>query len=90
MPTKTDRYVFGVEGYFLITPSRHGAHNWEVELLYHRSIRPCRLINVTFHLGDWRFISLLKSSSDPEDVASISSTATGIYVILYGFLGKTE
>jgi len=24
-----DEYTFGVEGYWLVAPSRHGAHNWE-------------------------------------------------------------
>jgi hypothetical protein len=29
MPIGVKNYVFGIENYFLVTPSRFGAHNWE-------------------------------------------------------------
>jgi hypothetical protein len=29
MPPKASEYVFGVEGFFVIAPTRFGAHNWE-------------------------------------------------------------
>jgi predicted esterase len=28
-PDQSDDFVFGVEGAFVVTPDRHGAHNWE-------------------------------------------------------------
>ena len=30
MPTGASEYVFGVQGFFVVAPTRHGAHNWEV------------------------------------------------------------
>jgi hypothetical protein len=29
MPANTKDYIFGVDGYFVVAPSRFGAHNWE-------------------------------------------------------------
>lgn len=29
MPVGSEDYVFGVEGYWVLAPSRHGAHNWQ-------------------------------------------------------------
>jgi hypothetical protein len=33
MPYGRPDYVFGVNGFWVIAPTRHGAHNWEVRLL---------------------------------------------------------
>ena len=40
MPKRSTEYIFGIESIWVITPSRHGAHNWEAigELSGHWSV----------------------------------------------------
>lgn len=52
MPPGSQDYVFGVEGLWLVAPSRHGAHNWEVA--------HCDL-NLYWCLTVYRFLRLLES-----------------------------
>jgi hypothetical protein len=41
-----EEYIFGVKGYWVIAPSRHGAHNWEV-CMYVHDVDLYRLYNVS-------------------------------------------
>ena len=77
MKRGSTEYTFGVEGFFIIAPSRHGAHNWEsVGDLSARSA----VTSLKYLLSYFRFL-LPQVSSEPGIIAGHSMGGHGAWIL---------